>query len=154
MWNKDKNNIYGDSRCSYCKEPNEDYKHIFYECKRIKESWNIVKEFIEKGAAKKRLENTTELNIKDIYGMLNKYKGTIPASNTIHALALWNIYRARTESSLSNTNLNGTELFHRFEGLLREKISQDYQNQTLNKFKRTWLKVKCSWFSFDPGDEF
>ncbi|OMH83883.1 hypothetical protein AX774_g2598, partial [Zancudomyces culisetae] len=75
-WNRSCGKIYGDSRCSFCKMDEEDYKHMLYDCSRMQEYWKKISEFIEGGEDENRTENN--ITVQDIYNMFNKYKGKIP----------------------------------------------------------------------------
>ncbi|PVU95321.1 hypothetical protein BB561_001907 [Smittium simulii] len=105
-YNEKKFNIFNNensTKCKYCTETDEDIEHTFFSCNRIRLFWNKINEFLNKISLANNPPNT--ITNKDVIERLNKFKGQLPNIEVIHALALWEIHRAKTEYNLSNINL-------------------------------------------------
>ncbi|KAJ1663651.1 hypothetical protein IWW47_000043 [Coemansia sp. RSA 2052] len=82
----------------------------------------------------------------------------IPNADALHGLAVWEIYRARTELSLDGTRLDGLAMFNRWKSAVVTRIAHDfYYAYSIIKapriFSKRWLSVSNRWFHFDPGEE-
>ncbi|KAJ2573584.1 hypothetical protein GGH95_004048 [Coemansia sp. RSA 1836] len=82
----------------------------------------------------------------------------IPNADALHGLAVWEIYRGRTELSLDGTRLDGIAMFNRWQSAVVTRIAHDfYYAYSIIKapriFSKCWLLVSNRWFHFDPGEE-
>ncbi|PVU96207.1 hypothetical protein BB561_001321 [Smittium simulii] len=84
----------------------------------------------------------------DVINGLKKFKGQLPNTEVIHALALWEIHRAKTEYNLSNINLSGYQMFNRWEINLKNQITMDWS--TSKTSAEQWTKTKTKWFYIEP----
>ncbi|PVU94710.1 hypothetical protein BB561_002326 [Smittium simulii] len=75
-------------------------------------------------------------------------QGQLPNTEVIHALALWEIHRAKTEYNLSNINLSGYQMFNRWKINLKNQITMDWS--TSKTSAEQWTKTKTKWFYIEP----
>ncbi|OMJ11846.1 hypothetical protein AYI70_g9463 [Smittium culicis] len=71
-----------------------------------------------------------------------------PKVEILYGLAIWNIYRARFETALSDINIPGEGLFNRWKYDLQQKITMDFKH---NKKRESWMAIRTKWFSIEPG---
>ncbi|PVU93748.1 hypothetical protein BB561_003065 [Smittium simulii] len=71
---------------------------------------------------------------------LNKFKSQIPNTPVIHALALWEIHRAKTEYNPANINLSGQQMFSRWKMSLKNQIIMGWS--TSKTSAEQWTKTK------------
>ncbi|OMJ20604.1 hypothetical protein AYI69_g6149 [Smittium culicis] len=71
-----------------------------------------------------------------------------PKVDILYGLAIWNIYRARVETALSETNIPGEGIFNRWKSDLRQKITMDFKHA---KKRDSWLNIRTKWFLIEPG---
>ncbi|PVU92689.1 hypothetical protein BB561_003677 [Smittium simulii] len=92
---------------------------------------------------------------EDIKHKLNKFKSQIPNTPVIHALALWEIHRAKTEYNMSNINLSDHQMFSRWKINLKNQIIMDWCNvldnwSTSKISAEQWTKTITKWFYIEP----
>ncbi|PVU90951.1 hypothetical protein BB561_004645 [Smittium simulii] len=86
--------------------------------------------------------------IDTVVDRLNKFKSQIPNTPVIHALALWEIHRAKTEYNLSKINLSGHQMFSRWKINLKNQIIIDWSTSKISA--EQWTKTKTKWFYIEP----
>ncbi|OMJ09583.1 hypothetical protein AYI69_g10599 [Smittium culicis] len=86
--------------------------------------------------------------VEVIFDFLQPYKNKFPNIEILYGLAIWNIFRAKTEAALANTILPAEDIFVRWKNDLIEKITRDSRYP---KKRDTWNKIKTHWFSIEPG---
>ncbi|KAJ2573896.1 hypothetical protein GGH95_003993, partial [Coemansia sp. RSA 1836] len=70
----------------------------------------------------------------------------MPNADTLHGLAVWEIYRASTELSLDGTKLNGLAMFNCWKSAVVARIVHDFYYaypliKALRIFSKRWLSV-------------
>ncbi|OMJ27011.1 hypothetical protein AYI69_g3562 [Smittium culicis] len=71
-----------------------------------------------------------------------------PKLDILCGIAIWNIYRVRVETALSDINIPGEGLFSRWKYELQQKITMDFKH---TKKRESWLAIRTKWFSIEPG---
>ncbi|OMJ07353.1 hypothetical protein AYI69_g4701 [Smittium culicis] len=82
------------------------------------------------------------------FDFLQPYKNKFPNIEILYGLAIWNIYRAKTEATLTSSIFPTEGLFLRWKNDLKEKITRDSKYP---KKRDTMTKTKTLWFSIEPG---
>ncbi|OMJ23774.1 hypothetical protein AYI70_g2026 [Smittium culicis] len=136
IWN---NGQYDQSQeCKVCKTRKENITHIYFGCRRINDFWKLIRQFInEKSTVDTGL--TSRMTVDIIFDLLEPFKKKFPSAEMLYGLAIWNIYRAKTEAALTKTILPAERIFIRWKYDLKEKIIRDLKHK---KKRDTWIKIK------------
>jgi hypothetical protein len=98
----------------------------------------------------------TPLGLADILNGLERWKKLVPGIHIFHALAVWQVYRAHTESVLDEVTVLPMVILARWQGEVMRRIKTDLaiamRKDNLGLFESTWTKVRCQWFVFDTGE--
>ena len=99
----------------------------------------------------------TEINIDipDIVLGFTRFNKALPNPDALHGLAIWEIYRAHAEASLDGKIVTGQTLFSRWKAAVMQRIIHDFhvarRARNIQGFTDRWHRIKCQWFTFDPG---
>ncbi|OMJ13511.1 hypothetical protein AYI70_g8452 [Smittium culicis] len=129
-----------------CKSRKENVVRIYFGCRRINEFWKLIFQFIINNTSSDT-GLTSRLTVDVIFDFLEPLKTKFPKIEILYGLAIWNIYRAKTEAALANTILPAEGIFLRWINDLKEKITRD----SLHLKRDSWSKIKANWFSIEPG---
>ncbi|PVU94604.1 hypothetical protein BB560_005923 [Smittium megazygosporum] len=139
-------NIKNSPYCNLCKNKIETSSHIFYNCKRANDFWNLAKDFFNT-IKKDNIEIT--IGKRDIIQGLESLKNTIPNHLVVLTLALWEIFRARAEANLTKSSPSGTQIFQRWKAILKRQIIRDWKKIPYKT--NPWAKIETKWFAIEPG---
>ncbi|KAJ2744579.1 hypothetical protein GGI20_002868 [Coemansia sp. BCRC 34301] len=86
------------------------------------------------------------------------WRSKLPNADALHGLAVWEIYRARTELSLDSVMHSGEAMFLRWQSTVMLRIVHDYtysfsRLKAGQPFHKRWLQVSNRWYHFDPGED-
>ncbi|PWA00776.1 hypothetical protein BB558_003165 [Smittium angustum] len=101
-----------DSKCPPINLP-IDLGHIFFDCLRIKAFWKLISERINT-SKESGMGIVTGVSKEDVFDKLQRYKKLLPVVGNLHALTIWEIYRARTETNLSRVRTETTGIYNRW----------------------------------------
>ncbi|PVU95604.1 hypothetical protein BB559_002686, partial [Furculomyces boomerangus] len=90
-----------------------DLGHIFFDCLRIKAFWKLISERINT-SKESGMGIVTGVSKEDVFDKLQRYKKLLPVVGNLHALTIWEIYRARTETNLSRVRTETTGIYNRW----------------------------------------
>ncbi|PVV04530.1 hypothetical protein BB560_000968, partial [Smittium megazygosporum] len=138
-------NIKNSPYCNLCKNKIETSSHIFYNCKRANDFWNLAKDFFNT-IKKDNIEIT--IGKRDIIQGLESLKNTIPNHLVVLTLALWEIFRARAEANLTKSSPSGTQIFQRWKAILKRQIIRDWKKIPYKT--NPWAKIETKWFAIEP----
>ena len=141
--------------CPVCEESKETLRHYFFECQRIKQMWIRITQFLNDITCER--PNETAITIEEVFSGMASWQNKIPNIQALHALALWQVYRAHAEASLDGKKEPPATLFARWKGEVIQRITHDFnmakQKEDMNRFTKVWTRVRCQWFIFDSGGD-
>ena len=140
--------------CPVCNERDETLTHYFFTCSRVREYWRLIGSFLDR-IQEQPPRTPTQLTTKDVVAGWAKKKRYLPNVNVLHALAVWQVYRAHTEATQDGTIISAIPMLVRWQGEVMRRIRSDLvsarRKNTVDKFVESWASIRCQWFTFDGG---
>jgi exonuclease III len=144
------------ANCPVCDEAVETLRHYFFECRRAREFWRLVGDFLDRIQASPAT-TPTPMTLKDILSGLPAWKDKVPSLIVFYAQAVWQIYRSHAESALDNVHNTATGMFAQWQYEMMQRVLVDLnnakRNNRIDQFRANWLSIRCQWFVFDSGGE-
>ncbi|KAJ2810938.1 hypothetical protein H4S07_002379, partial [Coemansia furcata] len=119
--------------------------HYFWACPRVKEFWRRVSCFLQDI----RVDTSGpifQVDLQMVATGFGSWSKRLPNTDVLHGLAVWEIYRARAELSLSGIKHSGEAMYLRWKATLMLRIVQDFtysftQLKAAHSFHTRWLLV-------------
>ncbi|KAJ2813086.1 hypothetical protein H4S07_000939 [Coemansia furcata] len=130
--------------------------HYFWACPRIKEFWRQVSCFLQ-DIHVDTSGPIFQVDLQMVATGFGSWSKWLPNTDILHGLAVWEIYRACAELSLSGIKHSGEAMYLRWKATLMLRIVQDFtysftQLKAAHSFYTRWLLVSNRWYHFDPGE--
>ncbi|KAJ2850237.1 hypothetical protein GGI22_005406, partial [Coemansia erecta] len=84
------------------------------ECPRIQRFWHLVEEFLKISACNAATDIAFKIDIDKVIFGFSAWSGILPNADTLHGLAVWEIFRAHAEASMDNKILTPQAMFARW----------------------------------------
>ncbi|PVU85087.1 hypothetical protein BB559_007220, partial [Furculomyces boomerangus] len=133
--------------CTYCNEE-ESFIHMFYECPRVANFWKEIAKLFSMITICSENESTNfTIQGDDILNQLVSFENMVPNTKSLHAFAIWTIYKSRVEMNLQNILADGIVMFTRWLVEVKEQIARDVKKG--KAAAKSWQTPKSNWFSYN-----
>jgi hypothetical protein len=142
--------------CTICRRAIESLPHMFFECERVRDFWQRVGRFLDR-IQSHATTNSDPVTLSDVLNGLKRWQNRVPNLAIFHAEAVWQVYRAHTESTQRGVVSSAVAIFARWHSAMQCRIRNDFYNarkvNRLERFSRSWSRIRCQWFVYDSGGE-
>ncbi|KAI7834786.1 hypothetical protein BX661DRAFT_167999 [Kickxella alabastrina] len=146
-----------DKTCKACTTETETIAHYFWEYERVQRFWVLVSRFLQDNRSNQSGPAFRVGKIMVVNGF-GKSRKLFPNADTLHGMAVWEIYRAHAELSMDDIHLTADAIFGRWKSSVMSRIVRDFHylishRKAILAFKDRWMRVPYQWFQFEPGKE-